>query len=679
MDWIHDNLRIGALQWALGDETFQAPEVLHKNGFNVEQLCHVIQGDSLTTVFSPEENAEDLARYMELCKKYGTRVILYFNAHCVPTTIIDKHPEYAQRFADGKAVPAYGSLSMTCVNSPWRSVFMESVSQALEYGIDGVFLDGPIFSGAGCCCESCKKMFKEKYNTDITQGTFRQLTEFHTDSIASFVADAKKTIMGIRPEVVVYANSTGLAQNVTGCDLDAVFPHVDLIGTEGGFMFYYDPNDTSLWKGASNANYLESKSFGKPYVIFDAGNHCSWARSMHTRSETRLMFASAVANGAQVWYGLHGPLDTLDTVGGKAACEMNLFLQKNAKHYSKTKRVKKLALLWAKQTMDAFPEEVEQTDFTTQVKRQQNEDRGNFFPEFKGFYDLLVRNHIQVAVIDEKNIRNGELSDFTHLVVPNAFCMAEDVAGHIKDFVKGGGNLLSTMATSFYDVDGEPYDKPLLADVIGLAKVKGAHTHGLGCSYMRMPEEGRAATGLKERIAGCQKILRCEFSPSVQVLADSYEPMDGAYAPVTTDSFPLLVQNKYGNGTSTYIAANLGETYIEYGVDDLKILATWICGMNLDSDLRLEGAYESMMAELRSQPSTNSMLLHLVNYTGHMRRPITQVIPCKGVKAAVRTGADVRRVFTLVSEQELAFDMKDGFVNFTVPDIDEYEVVIIEM
>lgn len=678
MDWSKENLRIAAFQWSLGENnTFKAPDIMLEAGFNVDQLCHILQGDTVTSIFSVEKHGEKLAKYMQKCEANNIRVILYFNAHCVEQVETDAHPEYAQIGPDGKPAPAYGSLVFTCVNSIWRNVFMDSIAASLPYGIDGVFLDGPCFSSSGCFCENCQQLFQQEYGKSIFEGDFRELTEFHTKSVARFVKDCKETILNIRPEVVLYANNTGLAQNITGCDIDALYPYVDLIGTEGGFMFYTDPNDTSIWKGVSSANYLESKSGGKPYVIFAAGNHTSWARSMHTVPETRLLFASAIAHGAQVWYGIHGPLDMLDTPGGKAAAEMNIFLKRNENLLTQTHKVKKAAIMWSKDTMNVFPDSVDKTDFTETMEGTAK-DSGSFATEFKGFYDYLVRQHIQLSVIDEKNILNGELSQFTHLYIPNAFCMSRDVAECIRVFVTEGGKLVASMATSFYDTNGMPYEKPLLADLFCIQSTGGIHRHKLGCSYIKTSEEVQRKTGLLQRTAGCEKNLRCNFTCDAQTLLEAYEPMAGSYAPMQHASFPLMIRSQKGKGQCIYISADLGESLINFGNTDVKTIAGFAFTDKLQPDIHYKGLYQSATAELRHQPKDNRYLLHIVNYTGHMQRPIQEIVPCKNIAVCFETNMNVQKVYSTWVNQEIPFVQLGNKLEFTIPNVDEYELVVIQ-
>ncbi len=62
-----------------------------------------------------------------------------------------------------------------------------------------------------------------------------------------------------------------------------------------------------------------------------------------------------------------------------------------------------------------------------------------------------------------------------------------------------------------------------------------------------------------------------------------------------------------------------------------------------------------------------------------MTRPIRRVVPLENVRVSLRTNGKVKKVHTLVRPQTLVPRRFDGErVQFTVPRIEEYEVVVLE-
>ena len=680
--WYSKPLRIAAFQWDLGDRTFEAPDKAAAAGFNVEQVCHLLEDSSLAEMYRPEKHAAKLERYVALSKAHGTRLILYFNAHCVFPAQTEANPLWAQIDADGKPMPAYRTYVLTCVNGPWRDVLFASAQAALAYDLDGIFLDGPIFTSDTCWCPTCRALFLERHGKPMEEGTRKERLAFKTEGIARFTADFRAAMHAVRPGTIVYGNNTGLAENVTGNQIDAMLPHVDFIGTEGGFLFYGDPNEVSIWKGIQAANYLETKAQGKPYVIFAAGNQTSWARSMHSPEETKLLFASALCCGANVWYGIHGPLPMLDTRGGREATRFNRYLADNERFYTKTRRRAETALLWSAQTVANFPEDVEESDFTRKSSTDGHYEHGRFMKEFKAFSDTLLRCHVQTAIHDEASLAAEGLSGYRCLVLPNAACMDDETARRIERFVADGGTLVASMTSSFFDENGGRRETPALADVLGIRSVEESLRSQSGCGYLTFDEPAfREAAGLAEMSGGFTSALRCTYSERSTPVASMFRPMAGSYDVFPTETYPAVVVTTYGKGRCVYFAGDIGATQGDYGLVELKRLLEHVLTTAYAPELSVEGVFESCAVTLREQREEKRLLVHFVNYTGQMRRPIDRTIPCRDVAVTLRTPSPdaVTSVTLLGSGEALPFEKNADGIRFRIPEVGTYAVAAVQL
>ncbi len=68
----------------------------------------------------------------------------------------------------------------------------------------------------------------------------------------------------------------------------------------------------------------------------------------------------------------------------------------------------------------------------------------------------------------------------------------------------------------------------------------------------------------------------------------------------------------------------------------------------------------------------NRTLVHLVNFTGAMTRPIRSIVPLSNVK--IRLESPFAKAYTLMRRQTLAVRNNE----VTLPRLDEYEVVVFE-
>lgn len=669
-------MRIAAIQYGQRPEdTMKVPQIIADGGFNVEQLLHVV-GESGYGLYRKEKHYGLLKRYIADSTQRGIRIILYANAHMLEPEQYRDNPDWIQVGPDSRNPYEYGKYA--CVNSPWRDKFFQRIRDALEQNISGIFLDGPIFIASGCHCKTCRKLFRGEFGHPMDDATPGELSSFKSEHIARFVRDVRDVIRESGKDVALYCNCLGLVENISGCTVDAVFPYVDLIGSEGGFLFYGDPNEVSLWHGSETAKFLESKAQGKPYVIFSAGNDQPWAREMHTVPETTLLYASAVSSGASVWYGIHGLIDNFKTPAGETAFRFNRFLAENEKYLAKTHRCAETALLWSQHTADLFPEDVAQTDFTKAAKRRLPHSDGSFRKEFRGFSEILFRMHSQFAILDETCVRHGDLSGFKLLILPNTCCIGRETADRIREFVEDGGSVIATLESGRFDADGNRMEHPPLWDLFGIQSAEEVREKDPGCTYVKFENGPVAGIGGGEPVAGfvgCT--LRCDFASDVRTLASSFVPLASRYGEFPTETYPSAVVRKVGKGTVIYLAGGMGQTFHDFGLPEMKAAAEALVAAAAPGGLRVENAFPSVEVELRRKQGEPLRLIHFINHTGYMRRPVDRFIPNPGIRVALKTETPPKRVHALFHPKEIPFEYKNGEVCFTV-DLEDYELVAVE-
>jgi hypothetical protein len=95
--------------------------------------------------------------------------------------------------------------------------------------------------------------------------------------------------------------------------------------------------------------------------------------------------------------------------------------------------------------------------------------------------------------------------------------------------------------------------------------------------------------------------------------------------------------------------------------------------------LELENAPSSVEVTLRGQQQGRRLMLHLVNFTGEMTRPITRVLPLTNVRITVAGAAQFSKARTLFAPQSLPVRRTaNGALQVTLPRAGEYEVVVFE-
>lgn len=676
MEWHEKPLRIAALQCESEGDPLRVIDVWEDWGFNTEQLLHV-SAEGYSGYYRPDR-ADDIRRYIERAHRKGIRIIFYLAPGAGAADLVTAHPEYLQCRADG--TPANGG---PCMNSPYRERLFEMVREVARLGSDGVFLDGPIVVQGACYCRFCRELFRAAHGAalpareDIHDPLWHRFMEFRYDTIANCIRDARTVLKEVRPEAVFYMNSQGFSSGLAcGRENRRLVVHQDILGAEGGFIFYVQPDKVPFWKPGATAKLIETQAAGKPTVVFVAGDHKAWHRHLHTAAETRLLYADTVANGASVWYGLHSPIDDIRSPGGLAAKEMNRFLRENESCYTATKSVARIALLRSTATMDWYHREIEQSDFTRAERGPSAGALGNAALSFNGFYEMLLRSHVLFDVIDEEALVEPVMAKYDTLVLPNCACLSDGSITAITRWVEAGGNVVASLDTSLYDGLVNRKTDFGLGPVFGVSYAGDAYRFG-STSYASLEGEHAVTSLMSQRLVPAPSVGLVVTTTTGRTVMRFRRPVERQYQPIPEEATPAVVVNTFGKGRSVYLAGNYGEHYSEWGLPAHLLLVgnavRWLSRPILD----VTDAPQTLEVVLREQPTEHRYLLHLVNFTGEMRRPFQAIVPCHDVGLCLHTDRPVRSVRCLAERQDLRFEQGGGTVRFRVPRVGAYEVVVI--
>ncbi len=686
------DLGIYSVNEMLNLDPAELAEIKRKLGFNTEHLtCSDTYGGEKGIFYFRSKVAEKIPRdfigeYIPEAHKRGIKVLIYFNVHWLQTEFAMKHKEWLQVNAEGKIIDnLYGSGCAPCVNSSFRDWSFQVIRDLAEYDIDGIFLDGPIFAPGACYCNNCQELFREKYGVEIPRKeewqnlAWRNFIEFRYNSIARYLRDAERALKEERPSAIIYMNCTGLWPAWPAArDNRRLISYQDILGAEGGFL-YSDLRKVPLWKPGMAAKLLETQSGGKPTVIFIAGAHKPWDLYLLTPAETKLLYADTVANGANPWYGIS--LNLTGNEGAKAAAEMNHFLLKNRDYFEKTTSLAKIALFWSCKTADFYRASVPVTDFTPQGERlERREKAGNFYSSFLGCYEMLVRSHVPFDIIDEKAVTLDVLGRYDLLIAPNCACTSDEVIEAIKDYVKKGGNLIASFETSRYDEYGELMKNFGLSEIFGVDVCKG--TFGpMRIDYMTIVKKDSPLTsGLSADLLPCPTYGIEVNRKTAEPIAFYHKKMPARYVKLTPISDnPAILINRYGEGLCMYIAGNFFEYYYNYHNPDYRKIVSNAVDLMSTRLITLEDCPSSVEVTIRNQPHKKRRLIHLINFTAEMTRPIKKVVTLRDIKVIIHDLQEIKRIRALWLNRELPLKKVNGKVEVKVPILYEYEVLSVEI
>jgi len=248
----------------------------------------------------------------------------------------------------------------------------------------------------------------------------------------------------------------------------------------------------------------------------------------------------------------------------------------------------------------------------------------------------------------------------------------------VTQFVKQGGNLIATFESGFYDEWGVPAKRPEWLKLLGIERVESAFEPSRNEEYWTVVDDAlpafpknillpRPLNGLKVRaIRGRQELVRFN-----NTLGQFYTNLKGL------SPYPAVLCSSFGRGRVIYVAAPLFESFNIFHMADFRVLAHGLIKLAAGkAGLQIEcQAPGSLAIELRRRPG--ELQVHLVNVTSDMKRPMEKIIRLANIWITVRA-ANVKRVHCLRAGTELSYQRVVDKIAFTVPEIMDYEVVIVE-
>ena len=627
-------------------------------------------------------NADFLKSYLPEARKRGIRVLIYFNVHWYTRQFAEQHADWRQIREDSRPLDGvYQTGADFCVNAPWREWVFQVLRDLAAYPIDGIFFDGPIFFADTCYCPYCRQKFRRAYGQDLPSKKerhgpeFARLLEFQAGSLRDFLRDSRRVLKAANPRIALYMNGGVRGGNWATARLNRVLiGEQDLLGSEGGFI-YNDLTRIPLWKPGLTARLLETQAGGKPRIIFSAAAHKPWTFSLLPSPELRLLYADTIANAAGVWFGVTP--SEFDQPEMEALAGMNRYLAANNAYYRDTRSEARAAIVWSDTTANFYQgADAQMIDVNRVAARGVI---GNLDAEFDGIAEALVRARLPFDVIDDTTLERESLARYKVLFLPNVACMSDATATRLRDYVRDGGTLFATFETSLYDETGRRRPEFALAGLFGVADRRDIGGPSRW-DFMKPQSADAVTAGIRREWIQAPPYHVRVRSAGATVLWQFAEPLAGPYDGVPAlSSDPGLLVRRTGKGAAIYAPGDLGSAIQSFRIPELLDVVANSAEVSAARPFLLDNVPSSVEVVWRSQQEGRRRLLHLVNFTGEMTRPIRRIVPLNGARLTLLDSAPVKKAYTLVGKQPLTpVRDSEGRTSFALPVINEYEVVVIE-
>ncbi len=669
------HMRIAALQCDFeggSENTLVMPGKWKNFGFNVEQLFHT-HAELYNAIYEEKKHKEKLTKYLAKTKENDITVILYLNCHILLPSQDKMRTQWGKRQKDGTFIKLYNDVYYSpCMNSSWTDYFLGQIEKLSGFDIAGIFFDGPAIHD--CYCPSCKRLFKQQHGKTITEASIAEVRDFFNKQCIEFSRKIYWKVKDVNKEWISYSNSNLLHGYWSSEEMYEVLKFEDIVGTEGGFQFYTQPKDTPLWKCSFSAKMVETIAKNRSKIIFMAGDHKTWSWYMHTPAETKLCYASALANGSSVWYGIHCSSDMLESEAGNAAREMLTFDKSNDELYCDTVSLAETAIFYSFNTAKKYPAIYQQSDFYGASSSVASECIGDYSLGLDGAIAMLFYSGIPYDVVSELSL--NDLSKYKTIILPNAACLNDASRDALTDFVKQGGILIADGETSLYDENLKKNKTFSLSEVFG-ADFEGKVLEFQPFDYFCLDVNGKnliADKGVKYFPAPFRALKITPYK-NTKILAELCPPLTGRYAgkPKNPKS-PFIVANQFEKGKAYFIAGTFFELYYSYGfVHYIEILRN-LLNNNSPQTVKLLSASDAIEVTYRKNPQSGKELIHLVNYTGSMNRPIGNVVPIVGGELIINK--PFKSATALVAGKNLEISENGSIL---LPEIQEFEVIQLEV
>ncbi|MFA6111234.1 MAG: beta-galactosidase trimerization domain-containing protein [Candidatus Latescibacterota bacterium] len=643
-------------------------------------------------------NGDPLRTYVPLARAEGIAVFAYTNMHWFATAFADRHPGWEQVLADGSAYgrrnPLYGDGTTFCVNSPWREFACLQIEEAMKTGIDGVFLDGPVVYPGCCYCPACRERFRQQHGAELPEvedwddPRWPTFLRFREQSMAAFLRDAGARARQVNPEAGIFCNAGNWAfGSAVARDPWSLETVQDLTGAEAFFHLRKEGTpyllDTSM-----TAKFLRAGQ--RPAVVFTHHMLGVWHFIGLSPLELKRAFYQSAACGAGNWFAVFDPAMTRMAEKTKApVAEAYGFLAAHEEYYTGAESAATTALVHSQTTSFAYRSprvgaraETFEQDLGLQVGAGQEgadpaarkrlcDALGS--DEFAGIFYNLTRNHVPFDVLRDRDLAADALDRYRTLVLPNVACVSPDQAEALTAFVRRGGRLIATYETGQYDQDGRPVDGPA-RELLGIDRVEGAFAPADYEEYLEVSAAGAEVAPefeAGELLPRYRLALKIRAAADAEVLAWFMAPVGRLYGRLTDrTAYPAILGRRLGQGQVWYLAGSFGESYHHFAFLEYEALLAALVGERQV----VTDAPASVQIEIWRRPG--QVLVHLVNNSGDMRRPLGRILPLERL-TVVLPGVKARAAWTL-RRTPMEWTNEQGGLSLRLALREQYDVIVVE-
>lgn len=591
----------------------------------------------------------------------GIKVIGRFDFSKINEKLAAQKPEWLYVGTDGKNVNYNGQVH-TCINGGYQQQYgFDILKEAItNYPLDGIFFnmagytttDYSFVDHGFCQCENCKKRFKDStghilpVKADINDPVFREYNAFKKVTSEQLFNQILQHIKTLNPKLMVYTYTDA------GADMIASESGSEVL-TQGYEWNYHATDNVKRTLGS-----FKDRSPGNLLIYFQAIGFRHVGTSPNL---ARVWMLENMLHGAPLGFVVVGTLINYeDRVFIPVLNDIYGFHKRYEKLFTNLRAVNKIALV-----------------------------RGSK-DEYEGIIKILSEEHIMYDIVEPAALGSTRmprpLQDYEALILGDVANMDDRLVSVIDQYVQNGGKLIATGFTSTKDASGKSLDKIRLQS-LGVQPEYELFKQARS-TYLKVGPADKAALG---QDGFSDFSLMMMYSDFLKVKPQSsaagflklvpetrFGPPEKAYytAENITD-YPGLITAGYGKGKSVFIPWKLGSQYGFKGNYAQRILFL----AALRHVLKVENTLEtdaSPLIEMSRLANLNGQFewIGMINQSGQLGGSFREPVNIYNTTVRFKPLKPVRAVSLLRSGKGLNFKTNGGWVELTVPELKDFEMIV---
>ena len=611
----------------------------HVNSVTVFSKCHHGWSYHPTTVneMHPELDFDLLGAQLEACKEIDVNAPVYISAG-YDEKEYEKHPEWRYHCSpDIKEQTEYENgvhFHLLCFNTEYLDFLCKQIEEVMQkYNPCGIFLD--IISPKVCYCQKCVSDMKT-IGLDITKEEDRQ--KFAKMTFDKYIEATNASVRKYSNSATIFHNSGHIPKG------DHFFiesnTHLELESLPtGGWGYDHFPLSAAYVRSLKNTEFLGMT--GK--------FHHSWGEFGGFKHPNALIYETAlsIANGAGCSIG-----DQMHPLGEMNMATYNLI----GKAYS-TVEEKEPWLEDAINVADIAVLSVESLTGNRDIKADSGANR------------MLLENNYLYNFIDS----TMEFSDYKLLVLPDISGISDETIEKIQKYVNNGGKVIASGEAPIKD-------GTFILDFGAKFKSKNefSPTYLIPCF--------ETVNGSTEYVMRCNsyvfEAVDCEVEAYMQnpyFNRTSEHFCSHMHAPNNPDkSFPAAAIK----GNVAYIGWDIFTAYARHGHLCFKELFAHITKKMMGDDITvLADIPDKAVVTYTRQENEKRNILHLLfahtTVRGENTEVIQDTVPLYNVKCSIKCKSKPSSITLAPTKQELSFTFNNNRAEFTVPQVNIHQMVVI--